>query len=207
MLKKWYISALVVILTIIGISQEQAIVPNQEIVLQFSNSHVSSNETQEAIDSVRNQLQDIGIQNVNVKEEQKGRLVIAYYSTKDVASIKEAFFKDNTIGLGLDYTGLDKNTKDSEQPSNKNPNHYNLDIYEIQKGGDLGLGFGGKYVFELKQEYVRFYNPNVFLFATIIDSNEKDSTIKVAYIINRDIALAIDNTSYKIPEVRAGPIC
>ena len=35
---------------------------------------------------------------------------------------------------------------------------------------------------------------------------EKNKTEKVAYTIHRKIAIAIDDSSYNIPEVRAGPI-
>ena len=43
------------------------------------------------------------------------------------------------------------------------------------------------------------------VFAVELDDRERDRIIRVTFKLNRNIAIAIDNTSYNIPEVRAGP--
>ena len=97
---KWYFGALIVILTLFGVSQENLIVPNQEIVLQFSGAEVSSSQAQLAISSVKKQLETIGVSKVDIREEANGRLVISYYSDTTVANVKDIL---STTTLAIDY--------------------------------------------------------------------------------------------------------
>ena len=198
---KWYFSVLIVFLTLLGICQEQNSVPNQEIVLQFTDDEVTNEEAQNTIAIIKEQLQTLGINDIQVGEQEDGRLKITYYSDANVASIKKILSKGKRIELG--YTSYNQDEKDGNLPSNKNSN-YNFDVYEIQST-DLTLGFDGKYVLEIKQEYERFSNPNVYSFEGEINVTERCKIVKVAYRVNRNIAIAIDNTLNTIPEVRAGP--
>lgn len=107
--------------------------------------------------------------------------------------------------MGYAANGLNKNN--TNVPSREPVKTYNVDVFEIQNGNKLLSDVGGKCSLELKQEYDRFSNPNVFSIIEVIAVSESEHLIKVAYKLNRTIAIAIDNTSYKIPEVRAGPNC
>ncbi|OUR91459.1 hypothetical protein A9Q87_10905 [Flavobacteriales bacterium 34_180_T64] len=200
---RWYISTLIIILTLCGaVSQQQSALPNQEIVLQFANDHVSSDETQNAIVIVKQQLLAIGVDNIQVRKQEGGKLKITYYSTTDVASIKKILSNNQTSGI--DYTSNNQDEKQAEPPLDSNSNGYNLDVYEIQNGNDA-LDLGGKFALELKVENDRFLNSNVFMYTDGIDAEERDRIVKTAYKLNRNIAIAIEKISYIIPEVRAGP--
>ncbi len=196
---KRYISALIIILTLLGLSQQQMSVPNQEIVMQFSDDELSSDDAQNAIAIIKNQLQTIGVDNIQVREVADGILRITYYSDIDVASIKDILSKEKNLKLG--YTSQDDES--SRIPSDDESNSYNLDVYEIQKDSDSEWDLEGTLVLELKPDGDRFSNPKVF---ASIDEIDVDVDItRVAYKVHNNIAIAIDNTSYKIPEVRAGP--
>jgi len=195
---KKYFSALILILAFIGLYKAQPLAPNQQIVLQFANTQAASKEAKNALAIVTEQLQSIGIANIKVEEDEEKQLKITYYSAKDVASIKALLLKHN---LQFDYTSQNE----EKAPKDKKQNSYNLDICEIQNNSDTGSDLSGKYTLEVKQDD-RFHNPNIYTYINKIDTSEKDRIVKVAYKINKNIAIAIDNTSHKIPEVRAGPL-
>jgi len=196
---KWYLGALIIILTFLGISQEQYSVPNQEIVLQFTNDEVSSDEAQDAIAIIIEQLESIGINDTQVRDEE-GKLKITYYSDIDIASVKKTLSEDNT--LELDYTNYNQN--DSKPPIDENSNNYQLDVYEIQEGNDLESD-SNKYALEFKTENDRFFTPNVYVSVESTQVKEKNKIEYIAYNTYKNSAIAIENTLRKIPEVRAGP--
>jgi len=197
---KWYLGALIIILTFLGISQEQYSVPNQEIVLQFINDEVSSDEAQDAIAIIIEQLESIGINYTQVRDEE-GKLKITYYSDIDIASVKKTLSEDNT--LELDYTNYNQN--DSKSPIDENSNSYQLDVYEIQEGNDLESD-SNKYALEFKTENDRFFTPNVYVSVELTQVKEKNKIKYIAYNTYKNSAIAIENTLRKIPEVRAGPL-
>ncbi|WP_298905041.1 hypothetical protein [uncultured Psychroserpens sp.] len=198
---KWYISALILVLTLLGgvASNQQDAVPNQEIVLQLASDDVSSYDTHSTIVFIKQKLQAANVQNIEVQEQQEGQLKISYYSSSDVASIKALLSEDKTLSI---------NYFNESQQGRKFPKEdtvvYNVDVYEIQQGDDLS-GIEGKLALETKAENDRFSNPYVFLSSKKIDDKALNRIVKVAYKFNKHIAIAIDNGSYKIPEVRAGP--
>ena len=197
---KWYLSTLVIILTLLGVGQQQITVPNQEIVVQFTDE-VTSDVTQDAIEIVKTQLLSLGADNIQVIEEDSS-LRITYYSEVDVASIKELLSSKKNLDIG--YSSFNKNESSSNLPSRDDTNGYNLDVYEIQKENDLELDFDG-FVLEQKPENPRYSSPNLYFSNSELDIKERHRFKNVNYIVQRNIAIAIDNTSHKIPEVRAGP--
>jgi len=206
MKKRWYISTLVVILTFLGvICHEQVSLPNQQIVLQFANTETTSNQAQKIIAIVKKQLQELGVHNIQVAKIENGSLRISYYSEADVARIKETFSKEKNIVL--DYSTFNQDEIPVKPPSDKDSFSYDLDVYEIDNGDGSESGLNGKYVLEPKPKNDRFFNPNVYLSSSAIEVSQKDSLVKVAYKIRRNITISIDDTLHKIPEVRAGPIC
>ena len=199
---KWYFSIIIIFLTLLGIHQEQTTVPNQEIVLQFVDDEVTNEEAQNAIVIIKEQLQAIGINNIQVGEQENGKLKIIYYSDANVESIKRILSKGKKIEIG--YTSFNK--EDTDFPSDKNQNEYEFDVYEIQSV-DTSFDFDGKYALELKQEYDRFSNPNIYTFAAVVNISEKCRIVKTAYKIHKSITFFTGNTLHNIPEVRAGPSC
>ncbi|WAC01759.1 hypothetical protein N7U66_17970 [Lacinutrix neustonica] len=198
---KWYFSALIIILATLGICREQLAVPNQEIVLEFIGKDNTSKDAQDAIATVKKQLLTLGIETVEVITVAGGKLKIKYYSSTDVKRIKEILTSDSALG----YVSNRPDQKKNKIPFEEHIKIYKVDVYEIQNGNTLLSDVGGKCSLESKQENDRFSNPNVFSIIETIAVHESDQAVKVAYLLNRSIAIAIDNTSHKIPEVRAGP--
>ncbi|GGX21250.1 hypothetical protein [Aquimarina muelleri] len=204
MKKKWYFGILIATLALLVVIQQQTVVPNQEIVLEFVDIEITSLEAQNAIAIVKKQLQSIGIKNTRVSEELKnGKLKITYYSDVDVEDIKKILSKERNVEL--DPIFYDNEDKDSF-PLNENSKDYNLDVYEIQKSTELSSDFIGKYVLEIKNEQGEYSSSNTCNFISDVDESYIDRLVKVAQIVHANIAIAIDNASHNIPEVRAGPI-
>ncbi|MBJ6366940.1 hypothetical protein [Snuella sedimenti] len=198
--KKWYFGALTIILIVLGVYQNGVSGPNQEVVLKFSDANITSDEAQSAIMAVKNQLQTIGIDAVQVQELSNGEFKITYYSATDVEFIKEKLSESKALKSG--YLSANKH----ERSPNDDSKQYKLDVFEIHKGNDVPSGLDGKCVLNVKQDFDRFYNPNLYNFNNEIDAKDEDKTVKVAFKVCRTIAVALDTTSRNIPEVRAGPL-
>jgi preprotein translocase subunit SecD len=204
MLKKWYISTFIIILTLLGaVSQQQTVIPNQEIVLQFTDAEVTPEEVKNTIAIVKQQLQDLGVNNIQVKESEHGKLKITYYSDSDVASIKETFSKEDK--LKVDFNSHNQNESSNKFPIDGNTISYNLDVYEIHNGNDIEWNLNGLSVVEFDTKNDRFFDPNSSFYFNPIEVSE-DNSIKLTYKVRKNIALAIDDILHKIPEVRAGPV-
>lgn len=198
-----YISTFIIILTLLGVvNEQQKSTPNQEIVLQFEDVDATSDYAQETIAKVARQLQDLGVEDIKITEL-GNNLKITYYSDTDVSSVKNLLVK--THNLDVDFSLYNE---ESNSPFSSEENHitYNLDVYELQESNTNDWSFEG-HVLEVKTETDRFSNPNVFTCINKIEADKKCDYYEVALKINNAIAIAIDNTSYKIPEVRAGPSC
>jgi len=197
--KKWYISALVIILALLGgiASQEQIQSPNQEIVLHFSNETVTSDETQFAITAVKEQLQAIGVHEINVTDYQNGHLKITYFSDLDVASIKKMLSNEDTLEIDGQIP--------FEFPSEKHNFAYNLDVYEIYNGYDSGFHLSGKFGVEHNTDNDRLSNTNPYANSNKVDYTVFELNISTAYKFHSHIGITIDHITHKIPEVRAGP--
>ncbi|WP_157757678.1 hypothetical protein [Pseudalgibacter alginicilyticus] len=202
---RWYISIIIFIFTLIGIVSEQQIsVPNQEIVLQFADSAVSTEETQNTLEIVKAQLQNLGVKNIQIEEFEAGSVTITYYSDSEVAIIKQSLSQEKH--LTLDYTPFNHSEQESKLPSDKNTIAYNLDVHEIQKKHDSDWDLNGTPVPELKTKSNHCFNCNVFVSFIELDVEGQEGVSKIAYKVNRNMALSIDDTSRSIPEVRAGPM-
>ena len=158
-------------------------------------------ETQDAIALVKSQLEAIAVDNIKIQELGNGTLKITYYSDVDVSEIKKIFTGERNVAV--DYTTLDSNKQDTTVPSEKDVKTYQLDIYEIQEANDL-VGSSGN-VIESKSEIIRFFTPDTYAAISKQCSEGRNKAEKLAYIIHRNTAIAIDGSSYTIPEVRAGP--
>jgi hypothetical protein len=195
-----YIGALIIVLTFLGVVyQQQNTLPNQEIVLQFSDANLTSDEAQNTIATVKQQLLDIGVDNIQLIEGENGTLKITYFSLTDVTSIKRTLSEEN--GLDLNSNSQNKSTF----PLSENVINYNLNVYEIHNSSDVDWNLAENSVLKVNYENDRVFNPNVYVSGINSDHKEKDIEVKVTLKVRRYIAIAIDNTSYKIPEVRAGP--
>lgn len=195
-----YIGALIIVLTFLGVVyQQQNTLPNQEIVLQFSDANLTSDEAQNTIATVKQQLHDIGVDNIQLIEGENGTLKITYFSLTDVTSIKRTLSEENSLDLNLNSQNK------SKFPLSDNTINYNLNVYEIHNNSDVDWNIVENSVLKVNSENDRVFNPNVYVSGINSDYKEKDIAVKERLKVLRNIAIAIDNTSYKIPEVRAGP--
>ncbi|SRX74536.1 hypothetical protein AEQU3_01515 [Aequorivita antarctica] len=199
---KWYIPVLIIALAFFGISLEQSTLPNQEIVVQFDAKSVSADEAQRAVSDITNQLKAIGVADVQVSELLDGKLKVTYYSSIDVAVIKNLFYKQNK--LQLDDTAFNEKDGSSQIPFSNDSYTYKLDVIKIQKDYGSDLGLHGLLV-ELKSAKDQYLNQIVSLVIEDANFSLKQNFEIVAYKNYRNVSLLIDTTSHKIPEVRAGP--
>jgi len=199
---KWYFGALFILFISLGVYQNQISEPNQEIVLKFLDADITSEEAQNAVVIVKEQLQEMGITTFQVKELKEGQLKISYFSDADIESIKKVLLKDNKIDVDYAYN----NQHTSKSSSNKKSKNYKLDVFEIHKSNDSESGLNGKFVLNLKQDYDRFFNPKVYIFNSKVNAGLNVKNLKKKLNILSNIAIAIDNSLHNIPEVRAGPI-
>jgi hypothetical protein len=200
---KWFFGLVIVAVAFLGISLEQTAVPNQEIIVQFNIDGVSANDTESTVAIVTKQLQSIGVEGIRVAKTVEGNLKITYYSTIDVAVVKDLFARQAQLQLG--YIAFNSNGDTSSQPFDSGTATYELNVSEIQIATDAALGLNGVLV-EVKSGNEWYVNPLLYVGnATAVFDTYKIFE-KVAQTHASDVALGIDTSSYKIPEVRAGPL-
>ena len=205
MSKKWYFGILMTTFTLLIALQRNAVVPNQEIVLEFETVDITSVEAQNTIAFVKKQLQSIGVQNTRLSQDvEAGKLKITYYSEADVEEIKRIFSQDERIAI--DHLQLDPHGNNNDAPSDKDARDYSLNVYEIQKSIDTDTGFNGAVIVEIKHAQHGDSNGYSFHALSASNYNDLDRQIRVTQKIYAAIAFAIDRTTRKIPEVRAGPL-
>jgi len=200
---KGYLSTLIIILALFGISWEPTDVANQEIVVQFDDGEVTFNEAQNALATVKHQLQLIGVKNIKVVEAVEGQLKITYYSNVDVASVKQLLSESEELTIGTVSYNEDKNHP--EFPSDNDSGNYELNICEIHKFVDFEVDING-YILEPTPVLDGTVNPVIYFGLTENNSHEIDRIDAIAYQLFSHIALLIDTSSYTFPEVRAGPL-
>ena len=174
------------------------LVPNQEIVVQFNADAVSDQQTQDAITNVTSRLQSIGIERIQVVEDFRGNLKITYYSAVTVEVVKSLLAKEQLQ--------LAQNTQqDNKQPFGEYPKTYQLNISEIQLAEGANMGLNGTLV-EVKSGFEWYINPLNYLGGASMEIGLGQTFEDIAFTCYGDVALGIDTASYKIPEVRAGPL-
>ncbi|GAA4108193.1 hypothetical protein GCM10022393_04030 [Aquimarina addita] len=188
--------------------QQHTVVPNQEIVLEFVDVDITSPEAQNTIAIVKKQLQSIGVKNpVLSKNVKDGKLTITYYSNEDVAYIKRILSKEQHQHLAFNHILFNQHEDENQPfPLREHQKDYKLNVYEIYQGSDIGLDFNNAYTIEVTNELDRYSGPVLYDVNTAVDLTVIHRLVNVARKVNTTIVISIDNTSYKIPEVRAGPI-
>ena len=198
---KLHLGILIVLMTFLGRYLETAIVPNQQIVVQFSDKDIAKEDAVNAIDIVREQLQGIGVAHLQIVHNGDGQLKITYYSESDVTQIQDILLKEE--GFNIAYDSGDNSS--DKLPENKNVKDYELNISEIQNSNDSNWDFERTEVVELNQKSDSSYNPKVKSSGAQINKKDSNNKVSVAVQVNNFVANATNHISYKIPEVRAGP--
>ncbi|WP_299059693.1 hypothetical protein [uncultured Polaribacter sp.] len=192
---KWYISTLFLIGILFGAFQDQVVAPNQEIILNFVDAKINKKDIENTIADVKEKLLNAGVSNIQIKKTQNSTLKIAYYSTFDVENIKELLTQKSKLAL---------NKNSSKKEKNKLSSNYNFDIHELTNKIDISNS-DYKYVFEIKYNSDRFTTNNYSAFLKKLDFNKANQLFKTSFKIHKNSPFTKDRTSYKEPEVRAGP--
>ena len=192
---KKYIGLLLFAMTLLLVSQQNVNVPNQEIIVQFSDVELSSDAVQNTLSSVKTDLETIGVSEIQVSVNDESSLKITYYSKLDSELIKNL----------LTNKGYSSSKKSSDENNHDDSIAYNLDVFDIRKPNHTKGDFQG-IVLDLKSESDRFQNPKKYKPSLIYNSKESKFVETETSAISFSFELAIQDTSRKIPESRAGPL-
>ena len=133
----------------------------------------------------------------------QGSIKIIYYSVIDVSFVKGLFTSPGHIAVDF------KKTNPSELPTSvpfaKDLAVYQLHISEISKQSSNDLGFNGILV-ELKSIRDQYLNSLAYFLGAENDYSVKKPAESIIPNLHKSSVVLIENASYKIPEVRAGPL-
>ncbi len=197
---KWYIGALIAMMSIFVVQQQDLIVHNQEIVLHFDNDAISTQDAQYSITLLTRQLEEAGAINVTAVLQESGRYKISYHSELNVAVIKEQL---NTT----EFQSFLANKKESKTlPFEDESSIYQMDVYDLQQDVTGFADTDKALFFEIKQDFNRGAQVNhPFLSKTVV-TNPVGLLLQTVNGTNNSLGLSIADRSYAIPAVRAGPI-
>ena len=198
---KLHFGILVLLLAFLGTFIEETTVPNQQIVIQFSNKAISAQDTDNAIEAIQNKLQSTGATQIEIGKNDNGELRITYHSDADVTYIQNALFIEEDFKLA--YQSTQKHTNNF--PESTNVKDYELNISEIKISKNFNWDFEGTQVTEVNQKTDHSNQLKINYSGKQIDSKQSNRLIKVAVLVNNTLTITVNNHSYNIPEVRAGP--
>jgi hypothetical protein len=203
MQSKLHFGILLILFAFLGRYIETSAVPNQQIVIQFSDTHITEFDVQHAIEDIQLKLQSVGVENTVIGQDYEGNLKITYYSSKDVKKIEAILSSENNFKIALSLEG-ENSKKDSGREALTN---YKLNVSEIHKNKNTSdWDFDGVQIAEHNQKTDRFKTPKQSYSSTRSYPHQIKGWVNVALNSNTNSLVLIDNHSYKIPEVRAGPL-
>ncbi|WP_422105648.1 hypothetical protein [Winogradskyella sp.] len=180
---------------------EHSVIPNQQIIVQFSGSEINENDAQKTIESIKSKLHVIGVEQIQVGQDQDGNLKIVYYSTANVEDIQSILSNQEhfklTYGFGIQNS--------SEIPAEEQSGDYKLNVTKIHENSNTAdWDFDRVQIVELNQKSDRFNHLKKNTSGLQIDSEYLSTRIK-ATLNSSNENLNTDNHAYLLPEVRAGP--
>lgn len=191
---KWYASTLFLIICIsFGAFQKQAVIPNQEIVLEFVDTKTNKNNIESTIADVKEKLLNVGISNISIQNNKNGTLKISYYSNLDIKEIKE-ILADDCKNL------LSEHKKNKEETTS----NYSIDIYELKVESDIS-GSHEKSILNTKYSSNRSTTNNTNAFLIKIQSEKANFLFKTNFKASKNNTYIKEKSSCIEPEVRAGP--
>ena len=199
---KWYLRSFVILVVLVGLTLEQIAQPNQQIVVEFAGDSISLSNAQNTIAAVTNKLHDIGAKSIKVKQSANGVLTISYYSTIDTEAVKGMLSSNKEVLEGV--------ASDSSSPKNQAPpfdtsSVYKLDVYEIQQQYDIKPDLNGL-VLTFEGKTHRYFIAKVYGAIGGNQIAQQNKITTVSLIAQGAVSLLLTEFSYKIPQVRAGPI-
>ena len=199
---KWYLRSFVILVVLIGLTLEQIAQPNQQIVVEFAGDSVSLSSAQNTITAVTNKLQAIGAKSIKVKQGAKGVLTISYYSTIDTEAVKSMLSSKKEVLEGI---ASNNSSPKNQAPPFETSFNYKLDVYEIHQQYDIKPDLNGL-VLTFEGKTHRYFIAKVYGAIGGNQIAQQNKITTVSFIAQGAISLVLTDFSYKIPQVRAGPI-
>ena len=196
---KLHLGVVMVILMFLGTYIEHNLVPNQQIVIQFSNHQITSEEANSAAEALKQQLKDIGAKKLDIGEFNSGQLTITYYSDTDVMRIQKVLTDDDLV---LDYS-LENESNDKSIPEKEEL--YKFNVSEIQDSPINNWDFEGTLVTELNHKSDRYYFPKLKYSFTKEDIENQSFKECLRLKIPSIYHFNKSKFAHRIPQVRAGP--
>ena len=125
---KWCISTLLIILALLGLSQEQTKASNQQILLQFIDVELASETAHdEVLTAITKRLKVLGIEAIEIIENDGKQVSIRYYSDVDALSVKKFLTQKNHLSLTYD------DEVPFDFPKEQLPEKYNLVVSDLHQ--------------------------------------------------------------------------
>lgn len=198
---KLHFGIAIILLAFLATFLEKTAVPNQQIVIQFSDANISSQDAESTITIVKEQLQRIGVTNIQIGQNVDGKLRITYYSDADVERIQNILSNEDRFKLAYQS----RSNPSEDFPENRNLKNFELNISEFHNHSDIDSGFEGIQIVERSQKRDGLDELKVNPTVANLKVEHPHNLVKVVIQINNTVHQKIDNITYKIPEVRAGP--
>ena len=199
---KWYLRSFVILVVLIGLTLEQIAQPNQQIVVEFAGDSISLSNAQNTIAAVTNKLQAIGAKSIKVKQGANGVLTISYYSTIDTEAVKGMLSSNKEV---LEGVASNDSSPKNQAPPFDTSSVYKLDVYEIQQQYDIAPDLNGL-VLTFEGKTHRYFIAKVYGAIGGNQIAQQNKITTVSFIAQGAVSLVLTDFSYKIPQVRAGPI-
>ena len=199
---KWYLRSFVILVVLIGLTLEQIAQPNQQIVVEFAGDSISLSNAQNTIAAVTNKLQAIGAKSIKVKQGANGVLTISYYSTIDTEVVKGMLSSNKEV---LEGVASNDSSPKNQAPPFDTSSVYKLDVYEIQQQYDIKPDLNGL-VLTFEGKTHRYFIAKVYGAIGGNQNAQQNKITTVSFIAQGAVSLVLTDFSYKIPQVRAGPI-
>ncbi len=192
---KLHLFGLIVFLGILTVFQDKYTVPNQELIVEFSDKNISQLEVNTAIFEVQKKLKTLQVTSFSVGGLSEGKLKITYYTTTSVYHIKQLLKSIKALSVNMPFSTEDK------QGAQK----YNVDVFEINSNQSTSNPSKGL-ALETKFENNRFSNPlNTASITQVYHYNAVKTFTELKRLLYKSPVLT-GGFFYNIPEVRAGPI-
>ena len=199
---KWYLRSFLILVVLVGLTLEQIAQPNQQIVVEFAGDNISLSNAQKTLAAVTNKLQAIGAKSIKVKQSASGVLTISYYSTIDTEAVKGMLSSNKEV---LEGVASNHSSPKNQAPPFDTSSVYKLDVYEIQQQYDIKPDLNGL-VLTFEGKTHRYFIAKVYGAIGGNQIAQQNKITTVSLIAQGAVSLLLTEFSYKIPQVRAGPI-
>ncbi|WP_438961983.1 hypothetical protein [Nonlabens sp.] len=196
---KWYIGVLISLVTIFLVQQRDVVVPNQEIVVNFSSGVVSAEDAQYSVELLTQQLLDAGVQEIQAVLLENGRYKISYHSELNVAGIKQLINIDT-------FTAFLKDLPQSQTLPIEQQSLCELDVYDLlQHTNDISDTESALFI-EIKQDVHRGSQVNYSIYSMVSSTSLYGLVEMDLKGSNQALGLTVVSRAHAIPAVRAGPL-